>query len=267
LFADEAEAVGDGVGAAGVAVDEGGGFDVDGVCRDDALAAGALPTVTSGVILPIVAADTPAFDKSLTEEYGRPEMIFFAVASPTPGNSFSSAALAVFRSSFAPASLEALGFAWVADLLAADFSGAGVVVPNVTKGAIFLIVAAETPAFDRSLVEEYGRPAIIFLAVAAPTPGKLSNSCSLALFRSTFAFVLLDCLLASELDRACIPSANAAIVKDIPTILYILLMVPPKRLPWPLAKLSTFKGPHEINCLLIRLGGPSVREFGDCSLL
>lgn len=227
MFADAAGAVGDDVGATGLAVDEGGGFDADGVGRDDALAAGTLPTVTRGVIFPIVAAETPAFDKSLTEEYGRPEMIFFAVASPTPGNSFSSAALAVFRSTFAPASLEAIGFAWVADLLAADFSGAGVAVPNVTKGEIFLIVAAETPAFDRSFAEEYGRPAIIFLAVAAPTPGRLSNSCSLALFRSTFAFVLLDCVPAPERAHVCIPSANAAIVKDIPTILYIFLIVPP----------------------------------------
>jgi hypothetical protein len=176
-----------------VAVDEGGGFDAGEVGRDDVLAAGALPIVTSGVILPIVAAETPAFAKSLTEEYGRPEIIFFAVASPTPGNSFSSAALAVFKSTFAPVSLEAIGFAGVADLLAADFTGAEVALPNVTKGAIFLIVAAGTPAFDRSLVEEYGRPEMIFVAVAAPTPGNLSNSSSLALFRSTLAFVALDC--------------------------------------------------------------------------
>ena len=81
-------------------------------------------------------------------------MIFFAVESPTPGKSFSSAALAVFRSIFVPASLEAVGFAGVADLLAVDLAGAEAAVPNVTKGAILLIVVAETPAFDRSLVEE-----------------------------------------------------------------------------------------------------------------
>jgi hypothetical protein len=75
----------------------------------------------------------------------------------------------------------------VADLLVADLAGAEEAPPNVTSGVIFLIVAAETPAFDKSSVEEYGRPEMIFFAVAAPTPGKLSKSCSLALFRSTFA--------------------------------------------------------------------------------
>ena len=63
-----AGAVGDGVGAGGEAAEEGGGFDADEVGRDDVLAAGALPIFTSGVILLIVAAETPAFDKSPTEE-------------------------------------------------------------------------------------------------------------------------------------------------------------------------------------------------------
>jgi hypothetical protein len=148
--------------------------------------------VTSEVILPMVAAETPAFDKSPTDEYGRPEIIFFAVASPTPGNSFNSAALALLRSTLAPGALEALGLELVADLLAADVTGAELAPPNVTRGVIFLIVAAETPAFDKSLVEEYGRPEIIFLAVAAPTPGKFSSSRSLALFTSTLALALFD---------------------------------------------------------------------------
>jgi hypothetical protein len=80
-------------------------------------------------------------------------MIFFAVASPTPGNSFNSAALAVFRSTFAPDGLEAVGFSARPDLVA-DFVVASVPLPTVTKGVIFLIVAADTPAFDKSLVEE-----------------------------------------------------------------------------------------------------------------
>jgi hypothetical protein len=50
----------------------------------------------------IVLAETPAFDKPSTEEYGRPAMIFFAVAAPTPGNSTKSFSLAVFKSSLAP---------------------------------------------------------------------------------------------------------------------------------------------------------------------
>src|SRR5271163_3292772 len=171
--------------------------------------AGAPPaTVTDGVIFLIVAAETPAFDKSLTEEYGRPAMIFFAVASLTPGNASNCAALALFRSTGASLAPGALGFARVVDLLAADFVGAA--PPTVTDGVIFLIVAAETPAFERSLTEEYGRPAIIFLAVAAPTPGSVSSCASLALFRSTVAFAPPDCLALPVPTEAKAPNANTA---------------------------------------------------------
>jgi hypothetical protein len=58
-------------------------------------------------------------------------------------------------------------------------------VLTVTIGVIFCIVALFTPALDRSETEEYGRPAIIFFAVAGPTPGKVSSCFSEALFRST----------------------------------------------------------------------------------
>lgn len=57
-------------------------------------------TVTSEEILSIVLAGTPAFERSATEEYGRPSMIFFAVAVPTPGNASRSAWEAVLRSTF-----------------------------------------------------------------------------------------------------------------------------------------------------------------------
>lgn len=76
-------------------------------------------------------------------------MIFLAVAT-TPGRSLSWAALALFRSTGAPEALDgldALGFA-AADLLEDDFAGAGAAAdatPAVTKGVIFLIVAADTP--------------------------------------------------------------------------------------------------------------------------
>lgn len=141
-------------------------------------------------------------------------MIFLAVASPTPGNSFSSAALAVFRSTFASVGPDAVGFAVVADLLATGFTGVAVVPPNVTRGVIFLIVEAETPAFDRSSTEEYGRPAMIFLAVAAPTPGRLSSSFSLALFRSTCVLELLDCVAGRELAVAGMPRTNTKTTKN-----------------------------------------------------
>lgn len=54
-----------------------------------------------------------------------------------------------------------------------------------TSGMIFRIVAGGTPARVRSLTELYGRPATIFFAVAGPTPGSLSSSSSLAVFKST----------------------------------------------------------------------------------
>jgi hypothetical protein len=86
-------------------------------------------------------------------------MIFFAVASPTPGNSFSSAALALFRSTIVPVGpavldVLAVDFAGAAALLVVGFVAAGATPPNVTSGVIFLMVAAETPAFDKSLTEE-----------------------------------------------------------------------------------------------------------------
>src|SRR5262249_31358982 len=59
--------------------------------------------------------------------------------------------------------------------------------PIVTRGAIFLTVGFDTPApfsaFATS-VPAYGRPAMIFFAVASPTPGNASNSAWLAAFRS-----------------------------------------------------------------------------------
>src|SRR5277367_2868524 len=112
-------------------------------------------------------------------------MILFAVASPTPGRLFNCAALALFRSTCAPEALPALCFGATAALLAAGLAGAGAPPATVTDGVIFLIVAAETPAFDKSLTEEYGRPAMIFFAVASPTPGRLFSCSALALFRST----------------------------------------------------------------------------------
>src|SRR5437762_2441852 len=99
-------------------------------------------------------------------------MIFFAVAGPTPGRASSSFwdallrstgedAVAAFFSSFA-------GLAF-ADLSAGAGAGAGA-APTVTRGVIFAMVLAGTPAFERSATDAYGRPATIFFAVAAPTP-------------------------------------------------------------------------------------------------
>lgn len=106
----------------------------------------------------MVAAETPAFDKSLVEEYGRPEMIFLAVAGPTPGKSSKSFSLALFKSTGASGAAEAPGFGEAAVLVTVDFAGggaaAGAPAPTVTNGVIFLMVAAETPAFDKSLAEE-----------------------------------------------------------------------------------------------------------------
>jgi len=67
-FADGAEGVGASAdGAAGAEAFEAGGFGEEAV-GDGALVVAPWPTVTSGVILPMVEEETPAFDRSLTEE-------------------------------------------------------------------------------------------------------------------------------------------------------------------------------------------------------
>src|SRR5438067_2064300 len=69
-----------------------------------------------------------------------------------------------------------------AAVVAAGLTGA----ETVTSGAIFVTVAAGTPALARSSTVEYGRPSTIFLAVALPTAGRASSSASLAVLRSNF---------------------------------------------------------------------------------
>ena len=99
-----------------------------------------------------------------------------------------------------------------AGVLGGEEAFAAVDWPMTTSGVIFATVEAETPALDKSLTVENGRPAMIFLAVAAPTPGKLSRSFSLALLRSTGAFVALDWPPGGA---AAADIANAAIAKSL----------------------------------------------------
>src|SRR5262249_36782056 len=141
-------------------------------------------------IFSIVLFDTPARARSSTEAYGRPSMIFFAVALPTPGSASRSAAEAVFRSTgpvaAAFSALELEGFSELdavsdlvvfssSDFLAEPLSPPGFLEifprPAFAGGLSFSIVASDTPARERSLMDEYGRPAMIFAAVAAPMPG------------------------------------------------------------------------------------------------
>src|SRR5262245_12282360 len=65
--------------------------------------------------------------------------------------------------------------------------------PAVTSGAIFSIVFFGTPALARSATDAYGRPAMIFLAVAGPTPGSASSSVCDAVLRFTGAAGAFDC--------------------------------------------------------------------------
>src|ERR1700737_2468349 len=88
----------DSVALAGLGLDDLAGGGAAGAV---AAAAGAAPTATSGVIFWIVLAGTPAFERSVTDPYGRPAMIFFAVAGPTPGRSSSSFSVATLRSTLA----------------------------------------------------------------------------------------------------------------------------------------------------------------------
>ena len=72
-----------------------------------------------------------------------------------------------------------LGAGWAA--------GARGAVPNVTIDVIFSIVFFGTPALARSAIDAYGRPAMIFFAVAGPTPGRASRSACDAELRLTAA--------------------------------------------------------------------------------
>src|SRR6476660_7991739 len=131
-------------------------------------------------------------------------MIFLAVAGPTPGNASRSFSEAVLRSTLAEGLVEGAERRGSAggrgDALAA--------ARTVTIELILSIVALETPAFVRSAVDVYGRPAIIFLAVAGPTPGRASSSCSVALLRSTGA-LLVFAAAAGFGARAARPCAKA----------------------------------------------------------
>src|SRR5690242_8031767 len=108
-------------------------------------------------------------------------MIFFAVAAPTPGSASNCAWVAWLRST-GPA-LDAGADAFAARGAAA--AGVGADAPTVTMPAIACVVRADTPARPRSATDEYGRPAMIFFAVAAPIPGSASNCACVALLRST----------------------------------------------------------------------------------
>src|SRR5262245_12701517 len=103
----------------------------------------------------MVLAETPAFERSATEAYGRPPTIFFAVAGPTPGRASSSFSDALLRSTgddAVAAFLCSLPGLVVADVSAAAGAGAGA-GPTVTRGVILAMVLAETPAFERSATE------------------------------------------------------------------------------------------------------------------
>jgi hypothetical protein len=100
------------------------------------------------------------------------------------------------------------GFAWAAAGSALGLA-TGAAALTVTSGVIFLMVLAEMPAFDNPSTEEYGRPAMIFFAVAVPTPGRSFNSFSVAVFRSTFAFVSADLVEACAADFDDLVCADA----------------------------------------------------------
>src|SRR3569833_1885177 len=135
----------------------------------------------------MVLLETPAFARSATDAYGRPAMILRDVAGPTPGRAFRSFSEALFRSTgpllaavvaSALSALAELRRLELVDALVdapAGVVAAGVVAAEpdtVTCPRIFSIVLFETPAFERSSTDEYGRPATILRAVAGPTPGK-----------------------------------------------------------------------------------------------
>src|SRR5262245_4403000 len=114
-------------------------------------------------------------------------MIFLAVAGPTPGRSSSSFWDAEFKSTFAPDAAPAIeegadfsilpGFSLAADFAAGAGAGAAAELPPETVTILLnlAMVFSGTPAFERSETDLYGRPAMIFFAVASPTPGSSSS--------------------------------------------------------------------------------------------
>lgn len=118
-------------------------------------------TVAMGVIFSIFFAESPAFERSFTEAYGRAAIILLAVAGPTPGKSSISFSLAVFKSTLAPDDDVAVA----SDFAAPDFASFGArslfdgfafsaeAPPPlaVTNGVNFSIFFADSPAFCRSL--------------------------------------------------------------------------------------------------------------------
>src|SRR5262244_3054555 len=115
-------------------------------------------------------------------------MIFLAVAGPTPGRSSSSFWDAVFKSTFAPEAAAAIED-FAAFPAGAAAGAAAEPPPTVTILLNLEMVFSERPALERSETELYGRPAMIFFAVASPTPGSSSRSFWEAVFRSTRAFL------------------------------------------------------------------------------
>ena len=98
------------------------------------------------------------------------------------------AGVSVASSTFDAVPLALVVFDWAA------FAFSAIGEPIVTCGRMPSITRAETPAFARSSMLVYGRPARIFFAVAGPTPGRsASSSSAVALFKSrvTLAAVLL----------------------------------------------------------------------------
>src|SRR5262249_30825312 len=139
-----------------------------------------------------------------------PAMIFFAVAGPTPGRSSSSFSVARLRSRWPWGAVAAdadsfdsfaVDFDDLAELSAdlldeldfSDFDEASdfaslfeLDFPAVATFFSLSMFDAETPARDRSSIEEKGRPEMIFAAVAGPTPGSASSSCCVAVLMLTF---------------------------------------------------------------------------------
>src|SRR5512136_116997 len=116
-------------------------------------------------------------------------MIAWALTGPIPGSLSSCSLLAVLILIFSP------GASFAAEALAegaldaagagAAGAGAGAAEPTVTKGFKASICLVERPDFERSSTDLYGRPAVIFFAVAGPTPLSASSSFWEALFKSS----------------------------------------------------------------------------------
>src|SRR5215831_9849163 len=140
-------------------------------------------------------------------------VLVFTQTIPFSGGTRASVVLGLAVSLFLPAD-GAFGLSAATAGASVAFAAAGAAAPTETSGVILSIVFLETPALERSFTDWYGRPATIFLAVAAPTPGSFSSSAWVAELRSILAPVEAPLVVCAHpaVGPSQLPASNTAML-------------------------------------------------------